>query len=288
MKLALGTVQFGLNYGIANAVGQVSHDEVTCILNAAYQAGIDTLDTAISYGDSEKRLGELGVENWKVISKIPALPMSVDNVGDWVMRQITGSLRRLGVGRLDGLLMHHPADILGPHSAEYMRSLIRVRDEGLVRSIGYSIYSPYELDALMPIFAPDIVQAPYSIVDRRLVTSGWMGKLADKGIRVHTRSVFLQGLLLMSEELRPPWFDRWQSLWRVWFEACDQSEFSPLELSLGYALCHDSIERVVVGVDSIVHMHQIINAARKPITEMFPLIESEDLELIEPSRWKLI
>jgi aryl-alcohol dehydrogenase-like predicted oxidoreductase len=287
MKIALGTVQFGLNYGIANAGGQVSPDQVARILYEARQAGIDTLDTAIAYGNSEQRLGELGVQDWKVVSKIPALPESVGHVGDWVMLQVRGSLQRIGVKQLDGLLMHQPSDILGPHGAEYARSLRQVRDEGLAKSIGYSINSPDELYALVNVFMPDIVQAPYNIIDRRLVTTGWMEKLADNGIRIHTRSAFLQGLLVMPDEARPIWFDRWQPLLKAWSEACAQSKLSPLRLSLGYVLAQASIERVVVGVDSLVHMRQIINAAREPVNEVFPQIESEDRELIEPSHWKL-
>jgi aryl-alcohol dehydrogenase-like predicted oxidoreductase len=287
MKVALGTVQFGLNYGVANAGGQIPPDQAARILHEARQAGIDTLDTAIAYGNSEERLGELGVQDWKIISKIPALPRTVDHVGDWVMQQVRGSLQRIGVKQLDGLLMHQPSDILGPQGAAYVRSLRQVRDEGLARSIGYSIYTPNELHALVPVFAPDIVQAPYNIIDRRIVTTGWMARLADNGIRIHTRSAFLQGLLVMPNESRPSWFDRWQPLWQAWSEACAQSELSPLELSLGYVLAQASIERVVVGVDSLVHMKQIINVARRPVTEVCPQIELEDLELIEPSRWKL-
>jgi hypothetical protein len=287
MKLALGTVQFGFNYGVANDSGQISSDQAACILNEARQAGIDTLDTAIAYGNSEERLGELGVQDWKVISKIPALPRSVNHLEDWIMKQVRGSLQRIGVKQLEGLLMHRPSDILGPQSAEYVQSLRRIKDEGLAKSIGYSIYSPDELYALLAAFTPDIVQAPYNIVDRRLVTTGWMEKLADKGIRIHTRSTFLQGLLVMPDASRPLWFDRWKPLWQTWSEACAQSELSPLRMSLGYVLAQASIERVVVGVDSLVHMKQIIDATRKPVTEVFPQVESEELELIEPSRWKL-
>jgi aryl-alcohol dehydrogenase-like predicted oxidoreductase len=144
MKLALGTVQFGLKYGIANVVGQVPFNQMSSILNEARQAGIDTLDTAISYGDCEARLGELGIKNWNVITKIPALPKSLDYIEDWVLQQVHDSLQRIGVEQLDGLLLHQPSDILGPQGAIYVRTLEKIRDDGLVRSIGYSIYSPDE------------------------------------------------------------------------------------------------------------------------------------------------
>ena len=79
-KLVLGTVQFGLNYGIANTVGQVTVAEVRNILQVAEEAGIDTLDTAVNYGNSEQVLGEVGVKNFKVITKIPSAPKDLEEL----------------------------------------------------------------------------------------------------------------------------------------------------------------------------------------------------------------
>ena len=287
MKLALGTVQFGLKYGIANPDGQIPLDQAIHIVNEARQAGIDTLDTAIGYGDSEERLGELGVNEWNVITKIPALPNSFDSVENWTIQQVHDSMQRIGVKQLDGLLLHQPSDILGPQSALYVRALKKIKSEGLARSIGYSIYSPNELNALLPVLTPDIVQAPLNVIDRRLISTGWMERLADIGVRIHTRSAFLQGLLVMADECRPAWFDRWQPLLQAWSAACAQSNVSPLQMALGFVLSQPSVERVVVGVDSLLQMNQIINAAKRPVVGVFPQIESQDLELIEPFRWKL-
>lgn len=287
MRLALGTAQFGSAYGVANDTGQVTSDEVSRILHEAGEAGIDMLDTAMTYGNSEEILGSIGVQDWRVISKIPGLPSSVDNIERWLMGQVHGSLKRLGIKHFDSLLLHAPLDIVGVRGTEYVSSLHRLKDKGLTRSVGYSIYSPNELSVLLPVFTPDIVQAPFNIIDRRLLNSGWMGKLVDYGIRIHTRSTFLQGLLVMSTESMPPWFSRWQSIWGAWFEACSQLRVSPLELSLGFALAQPFIERVVVGVDSHTHMKQILDAARYTGSYAYPEIESEDLELIEPYRWEL-
>ncbi len=287
MRLALGTAQFGLKYGIANPAGQMAFEEARNVLLTATQAGMDTLDTAVAYGSSEEQLGVLGVRNWKIVSKLPALPMAIDDVGSWVMTQLHGSLRRLGVDQLDCILLHRPLDLLGSQSASYVQALRRVKEYGLAKSIGYSIYSPDELVALLPVLMPDVVQAPFNIIDRRLASSGWMVKLADKGIRIHTRSVFLQGLLLMPPDSRPKWFSRWQHLWRAWSESCMQSGQSPLSLALRYVLSHPYIERVVVGVDSVTQLEEIIRASLESVVSSFPLIESHDIELLEPSRWKI-
>lgn len=102
-RLALGTVQFGLAYGVANRVGQPSEDSAAAIVAAARRAGIDTLDTAIAYGDSERRLGEIGVDGWRVVTKLPPMPAGTSDVGEWVRRSVDGSLARLGVTRAMGL-----------------------------------------------------------------------------------------------------------------------------------------------------------------------------------------
>jgi aryl-alcohol dehydrogenase-like predicted oxidoreductase len=287
VRLALGAAQIGLKYGIANSSGQMTFEEARNVLNFAAQAGIDTLDTAVAYGNSEEQLGLLGVQNWKIVSKLPPLPSSIDDVDGWLINQLHESLRRLGVDRLNGILLHKPSDLLGAHGAGYVQALRRVRDSGLVNSIGYSIYSPDELGALCRLLLPDLVQAPFNIIDRRLVSSGWMVKLVEKGIRIHTRSVFLQGLLLMPPESRPKWFNRWQDLWQTWSESCSKSGKSTLSLSLQYVLSHPDIERVIVGVDSVTQLSEIISAAFEPNVNSFPQIESHDLELLEPSRWKI-
>lgn len=287
MRIALGTAQFGLSYGIANPTGQMSIEEARNVLFKAKQAGIDTLDTAVAYGNSEEQLGVLGVRNWRIVTKLPALPTAIDDVGTWVMTQLYGSLRRLGVDRLECILLHRPMDLLGSQSSRYVNALRRVKDYGLAKSIGYSIYSPDELAELFPVLMPDVVQAPFNIIDRRLVSSGWMMKLVDKGIRVHTRSVFLQGLLLMPPDSRPKWFNRWHHLWRDWSESSTKSGQSPLSLSLRYVLSHPDIERVVVGVDSVMQLEEVISASLESAVSLFPEIESQDIELLEPSRWKI-
>ena len=105
MRLALGTVQFGLLYGIANSTGQVSPVDANTMLQLAADHGIDTLDTAIGYGDCETSLGEMGIEGFKVITKLPALPKDCVDVSTWVNEQVSSSLARLGLSAVYGLLL---------------------------------------------------------------------------------------------------------------------------------------------------------------------------------------
>src|SRR4051812_2125353 len=114
-RLALGTVQFGLSYGVANRAGKVTAGEARTIIENAQAAGIDTLDTAIAYGDSEQRLGEIGVQRFRIISKLPGMPEDLPDVKRWVENNVAGSLQRLGVRKLYALLLHRSADLQHPH-----------------------------------------------------------------------------------------------------------------------------------------------------------------------------
>ena len=125
-RLALGTVQFGLRYGVANTSGQVSLDEVTAILQQAWAAGVDTLDTAIAYGESEQRLGEIGVEGWRVVSKLPAMPSDPSDIGGWVEDAVECSLRRLNIDCLYGLLLHRSQQLLEPRGEDLYASLVEL------------------------------------------------------------------------------------------------------------------------------------------------------------------
>ena len=150
MKLALGTVQFGLNYGVANTDGRVSTEMAESILRSAQLSGMDTLDTAIAYGDSESVLGGLGVQSWKVVSKLPALPEGCSDVTHWVKSQMQESLRRLGLQRMDGLLLHRPGQLLEAVGPDLYAALQSLKAEGLVAKVGVSVYGPAELDDLWP------------------------------------------------------------------------------------------------------------------------------------------
>lgn len=287
-RFALGTVQFGIPYGIANKTGQVSQDETRAILEIAWKKGIDTLDTAIAYGESEQRLGEIGIEKWQVISKLPAIPIDDIDVAQWVHESVAGSLVRLGVTKLRGLLLHDSRQLLGSQGSELYQSLMALKDQNKVEKVGVSIYSPDELDTLCPEYEFDIVQAPFNILDRRLHSTGWMEKLHQARTEIHVRSVFLQGLLLMDADKRPEKFHRWNSIWQRWDCWLDESRLSPLQACLGFVLSYPEIERVVVGVDSVAHMQEILRNTKENSVDWPENFISNDLDLITPSRWSLI
>ena len=285
MRIALGTAQFGLSYGVSNLAGKVSQNQATEILKFAKTSGIDTIDTAMSYGDSESMLGKIGVKSFKVITKLSEIENGCKNVSDWVVGRVEDSLRRLGLDRLDGFLLHQPAQLFQANGESLYGTLEKLKEQGLVRKIGVSVYSPLELNPLFERFTFDIVQAPLNIFDRSLVDSGWVEKLNKMGVEIHARSIFLQGLLLMREDLRPEKFAIWEKLWREWDIYLQETEQSALQACLGYVNSIKELDRLVVGVEGVGHLENIINALDDESFVQPNFKSVSDARLINPISW---
>ena len=287
MKLAIGTAQFGLPYGIANKSGQLSVSEGSLLLDVAKSFGINTLDTAIAYGVSEQRLGKIGVANWRIISKLPPVPdaKNCPNIKKWIFEEINQSLNRLKVDLLYGLLLHTPQQLLEDGGDEIYSALQQLKADGLVHKIGVSIYEPSELDALYERYKFDIVQSPFNIFDRRLLSSGWLSKLHKHNVEVHVRSIFLQGLLLMKKEEIPSKFNRWSSVFDSWFKFLDEQHLSSLEACLKYTLSFSEISNVIVGLDNLTQLHEVVESSQGLIPLLPNDFQLTDTDLINPASW---
>ena len=287
-SVALGTVQFGKNYGVANNLGRVSQSEVREILRTAAQSGISTLDTAISYGESEAVLGSCGVNNWEIITKLPIIPKDCVNIESFMINEVEGSLSRLRVKSVQGLLLHRPEQLLGGYAGEVVKALRLIKSMGYVKKIGISIYSVTELDELLRLDVCDLIQAPLNILDRQLVESGWSKRIKNLGLELHIRSVFLQGLLLMPINKRPQKFNRWLHIWKQWEYWLDESGLTPFQACLAYVLSVKEVDRLIFGVDSLKQLKELLNAVNTGLPKLGVLPEwpnLPDVELINPSYW---
>lgn len=286
-RLALGTVQFGLPYGIANQSGQVSRLEAQAMLHMATASGINILDTAIAYGESETCLGEIGTQDYRLVTKLPPVPAECSDVNDWVEEQISASFKRLGVMAVYGLLLHRADQLLGANGNAIYQAMQGLKNSGRVKKVGISIYAPGELDAIIKLFQLDLVQAPFNLIDRRLLTTGWLHRLKAEGVEIHTRSALLQGLLLMPISAIPNKFNQWRELLTRWHQWLALNNITPVKGCISFALSHPEIDHVIVGADNVVHLKQIIDAAAsRNEAVIFPDLSCDDLNLIDPSRWR--
>lgn len=290
MKLALGSVQFGVDYGISSISGQVDFFEVDKILNYAHQKGINLIDTAPAYGNSEKVLGELRAEEFSVVTKTRHLQGTSigSNELNLVESDLGLSLLNLRRSSVYGLLVHDANDLLKKGAHKLVSLLHKLKQEGKVEKVGVSIYSGEQLSHILDCFDVDLVQLPFNILDRRLVENGMLEILRKKNIEVHARSVFLQGLLLMEKQSRPPKFGRWDPLWTVWHEWLYDHNMTALEASLRYSIQEQSISKVLVGVETLEQLKDIVVAAKGALPPVPAELSTRDVDLLNPSNWSAL
>ncbi|RZK55231.1 MAG: aldo/keto reductase [Hymenobacter sp.] len=273
-RLALGTAQFGLAYGLNNHAGQPSATAVAEVLTAAQAAGLTLLDTAAAYGNSEARLGELVGQNsdFDLITKIPAgLPARV-------AQHLAGSLARLKRARVYGVLFHAFQPLQDEPAA--WQALQAARAAGQVARIGVSLYHPHEAEWLLAEnWDIDLVQVPYNVLDQRFAAV--LPRLAARGVAVHVRSAFLQGLLLREPTALPEFFGPLASkLTRLRALVADAEVPLPAALLL-FAAYAPGVARAVIGVDSVANLHE--NLAAAPYLAAVEKLRPALIELAEPT-----
>lgn len=285
-RIVLGGAQLGLPYGILNGGETLSRDEVARILDTAAEHGIDSIDTAIAYGQSELVIGATSKNRFTIISKLPPIPEGVSSVSEWVHSQVHASLSRLNCTSLDALLLHRPSDLLGADGSELHAAIETLRAEKIIQRFGVSIYTPDELTGIIGKFDIDIVQAPLNVFDRRILDS--LEELLALGIEVHVRSVFLQGVLIANPQDRPQRFGKWSDHFALFDEWVHSTGKSAIACCLGFALQQPGIARLVIGVTSASSLNEIMNAIPDSDLDVPENLESSVEQLIDPRTWSAV
>jgi len=288
-KIALGTVQFGVNYGVSSTTGQVQPTEVAKILSYASSQNITLLDTAPSYGNSEQVLGNVGINDFNIVTKTRHFDQAVinDNSAAFLVNDLNESLKSLKQRSVYGVLVHNADDLLKPGANKIISQLKDFKEQGIISKIGVSIYTSGQLQSVMDNMNIDLVQLPVNILDRRLFDTGMFKKLSLQGVEVHARSIFLQGLLLMSKDSRPKYFSRWDSLWKLWHEWLFDNKLTALEATVRHAISVPEISKVLVGVDSKEQLQGIVQAANGSIPTIPEILLTDDTALLNPVSWKI-
>ena len=260
-KIALGTVQFGMNYGISNKTGQVSSDEIAKILDFCKHHDIDTLDTAQGYGESEKVLGQFNLSSFKVITKL---------IGS---ARLETSLDNLKLNSVYGLMFHRENECNDQTWNKYES----YKAQGLVKKIGVSVYTPEVLELLIQRYPIEIVQFPMNLLDQRFVPL--LGKLKEKGIEIHTRSTFLQGLLLMDS--LPDYFAPIK-------EKIVSIPRPHIEYALAFVKDQKNVDKMVLGVTKLQDLEEIYSAYKANVKSInYYQYAIADEKYINPSIWKV-
>jgi aryl-alcohol dehydrogenase-like predicted oxidoreductase len=281
-RLALGTAQFGLDYGINNPSGRIPREAVFKILDFALEHGIDMLDTAPAYGESENVLGEyIGAHSseFKIVSKLPT--------GAADRKPFEESIKRLRGRSLYGYLIHDFKSFL--KRPEIWNDLLHLKKQGLIRKIGFSLYDPRELNVLQERgISPDLIQIPYSLFDQRFAP--FLPGIKAKSIEIHVRSVFLQGLVFKRPDELIGRFQKIKTKANLLQALSGKAGVSISALCLDFVLLNPFVDRAVIGVDSLDNLKEnvdnleLISTVKRVHPELMGLRE-DDENIILPFLW---
>ncbi len=294
-SLCLGTVQFGMKYGINNKLGQPSKKDVFDILDTAIENDIQVIDTARAYGNAEIILGEYfddrkNAESFQIISKLrPNIIEDTEtDTRSVICKEIESTLERLRIEHLNGYLLHTPQYI---YNKKIIDTFVDLKREKLVDHIGVSIYDLQEGYAALNISEIDYIQLPYSILDQRGVRDGFIKQAKKEGITIFTRSAFLQGLFMMEKHNIPdylkhviPYLDKFEKL-------LNKYSIDKTVALIQFVHQEKDIDYLVFGVDTKEQLLQDIEAyENRSIPEQFMTEAKQtfiniEKSIIFPSLW---
>jgi aryl-alcohol dehydrogenase-like predicted oxidoreductase len=283
-KLGLGSGQFALDETHAGGRGRPRDVEAREILSIAARANLSVLELTGHSGHAENLLGA-------ILPRPNPFRMTLSTVRpdrgpDLVEAELRGQLRRLKLDRVDAILVPTASDLFGAHGMAMWDRLKSLRDEGLCRKIGMSVYASDDPVGLARRFRPDIVQAPASLLDQRLLVDGALGELAASGVEVHLRSIFLHGLLFLPPDRAPSHMKAAASRISRARRLIAEGRSDPLQAALGFALSRPEASAVLVGVSSAAEMSAVIAAASSPPPDLdWDEMALDDPGAVDPHQW---
>lgn len=286
-KIALGTVQFGLNYGINNKSGVIDDKSLTDLLNYAFEKGVDTLDTAYNYGNSEERIGKYlsGLnKDFKIVSKAPKGSDSKN-----IKKYFQESLDKLNSNSLYGYILHDFEDYL--NDKEIINALKDLKQKRFINKIGFSIYHPEHLDILFhDKINFELIQFPYNLADRRF--EKYFEQLKSKNVEIHIRSVFLQGLFFMTSDELPEKLKPFSKFLDIFNELSKKLNRKIENIAINFVAQNQNVDKIVIGIDNQVQLKSNLEEINNKIDlETLIYIQNElnriyiPQELLIPSNW---
>jgi aryl-alcohol dehydrogenase-like predicted oxidoreductase len=284
-KLILGTVQFGIYYGINNSVGLPTEETVNAILNQAYTSGITSLDTAAAYGLAENRIGsyhELS-SNQKFIVNTK---FSKDPSITW-LDSLVNSIHSMKIERIDTIMFHSFEAY--QHNKPDLKKIYDIGFPSYFKRIGVSVYTNEELETLLEDDLVTVVQLPFNLLDNQLKRGSIIERLRERKKEIHTRSCFLQGLFFMDEAKIPEKIASVKPFLRELKRIADENKIDMGHLALQYALSKEYIDRVLIGVETTQQLEKnILWAEEKIDSEILNQVDLLDviaIETLNPSQW---
>lgn len=283
-KLGLAAAQFGLDGMSASPRARSPETEARDILNIAARAHLSVLDVSGNYGRAESVLGDLIPR--PVPFRVTLSAARADRGPDFVEAEARAALRRLALERADAIIVSSPSELFGPHGAAVWERLARLRDEGLFAKVGVAAHASDDPVGVARRFKPDILQAPASLLDQRLLADGSLARIAGLGIEVQLRSIFLNGLLFLPPDRVPAQLKGASGRLSRVRRMIAEGRSDPLQAALGFALSRPEASAVLVGVTSAAELSAVVAAASSPPPDLdWDDMAIDDPVALDPRRW---
>ena len=283
-KLGLAAAQFGLDGMGASPRARSPQIETRDILNIAARARLSVLDVSGVYGSAETILGDLMPR--PVPFRVTLSAVRADRGPDFVENEARASLRRLGVERADAIIVSSPSELFGPHGAALWDRLARMKDQGLFAKIGVAAHASDDPVGVARRFKPDILQAPASLLDQRLLADGSLSRIAGMGIEVQLRSIFLNGLLFLPPDRVPAQLKGASGRLSRVRRMIAEGRSDPLQAALGFALSRPEASAVLVGATTAAELSAVVAAASSPPPDLdWDDMAIDDPVALDPRRW---
>ncbi len=283
-NIIIGTAQFGEKYSISSN-NAVNYKEARRILNKAYKHKIDYLDTAIDYSKAYNLLKKINLSNWNIITKFPNL-RSIKNTKSQYNIYADNILKDFKISKIDCVHFHNINQLFSKNGDYLFRILKDLKDKKIINQIGASVYFPKDVDRLLKNFNFDVIQCPVNIFDRDFIIKKTLKKLKKRKIKVHVRSIFLQGLLLMEKEKLPKYFKKWNNIFDKWNQYLSENKVTALEACISFIRQQKDIDKVIIGVDSVIQLNNILNAFKSKKTFKNFNFKINNKYLLKPSLWQ--
>ena len=283
-KICIGTANFNIRYGLKKK--KITIKNIKKIIQYSKKNKIKYLDTAINYGNSNVISSKINIKKFKLISKISLPKENIKGLKNWIIKSVIKERKNLRIKRLYALLFHDTKIFEKKKNiTQIFEAIDYLKEKKIIKKIGLSIYDPVELDKYFNYYNFEVVQFPLNIFDRRIIDSGWLDKLKKKGVELHARSIFLQGLLLLDKKDLPKKFLKWKKYFRYFDKFVEVKKISKKYACLSFIRNYSKIDKFVIGVNNYQQIKENLELIKLKTIKIPTHLQVKSQRLINPKFW---
>ena len=284
-KIIIGSANVNNSYGLKK--NKILGSDFKKLLNYASRKKLKIIDTSPNYANAEKVIGSIK-KNFKIITKIPKIPNTIKNhnIEDWILKIVNNSQKNLRSKKIYGILIQDAQTLLTYRAEKIYNTIKKLQTSGVIKNIGISIYDFKILAPIIKKFKIDFIQVPFNILDQRLLHNKLILKIKKKGIKIHVRSIFLQGLLIEKDiKLPKKKLKKLKLLLSKWYDWAKKNNINPFHACLEFILNNKNIDKFVIGFNGLNHLKQVVNYKKRNINFQNFRIKTKESNLLDPRKW---